>query len=154
MSMVNHINENLEYISRNIFDRFPERRKILQSGFDAHKQHDYYASIPIFLSQADGLCNQITGYKFYSKEKKIPKIARSVNGLKKGTFSYITLQPLTICNSITANEDESNLYEGLLNRHKVLHGISLDYGTEVNSCKSISIINFVGDIIWESDIKK
>ena len=150
--MTDHIQEIKDKIFQGLLDRFPERKNILLSGIKAHERSDYYASIPIFLSQSDGLCYQITGYKLYTTEKKKPKVAKYHQKLKDGTLDHILLQPLTISSTlISQNEPGGSQYA--LNRHLVLHGLSLDYGTKINSCKAISILNFVGEILFESNKK-
>ncbi len=148
--MVEHIQKNKELIFRNLLSRLPERINVIQSGINAHLKRDYYASIPIFLSQADGICIQLTGFKLYAKEARKPKVSHYVKKLKEGSFSSIMLQPLTINNALNSSEKDSKLYNGLLNRNEVLHGISINYGTEINGCKSLSILNFVGESLWKS----
>ena len=37
--------------------------------------------------------------------------------------------------------------EDYLNRHMVLHGEDCDYGSETNSLKAISLINFVASVL-------
>lgn len=151
--MTQHIQDNKDRIFKRLLERFPERSKILLSGIQAHERKDYFASIPIFLTQSDGLCYQITGYKLYTTENKRPKIAKYHEQLKEGTFDHILLQPLTISSSLIAHIGMHE-YKGSLNRHEVLHGLSLDYGTDINSCKSISILNFVGEILWKCNFEK
>lgn len=151
--MTQHIQENRDRIFRRLLDRFAERKVILSSAIQAHERKDYFASIPIFLSQSDGLCYQITGYKLYTSENKKPKVAKYHEQIEEGTFDHVLLQPLTISSSLVAHS-ETEGYKGYLNRHEVLHGLSLDYGTEVNSCKSISILNFVGEILYNSNFEK
>lgn len=152
--MTIHIQENKKRIFKTLLERFPERNKILNSGIKAHERTDYYSSIPIFLSQADGLCYEITGYKLYTTENKRPKVARYHDNIKEGTFDHILLQPLTVSSSLNANEERMKEYKGSLNRHEVLHGLSLNYGTELNSCKSISLLNFIGEILWKCEYEK
>lgn len=152
--MTIHIQANRNRIFETLLKRFPDRNKILQSGIHAHESLDYYASIPIFLSQSDGLCYQITGYKLYTTEKKRPKVAKYHDNLDEGTFDHVLLKALTVSSSLNANEANMKEYEGALNRHEVLHGLSVDYGTEVNSCKSISLLNFIGEILWKCEFEK
>ncbi len=148
--MTDHIQEIKDRIFKGLLDRFPERKNILLSGINAHERADYYASIPIFLSQSDGLCYQITGYKLYTTEKKKPKVAKYHQKLKDGTLDHILLQPLTITSTLIS-QNETGYPKYSLNRHLVLHGLSLDYGTFSNSCKAISALNFVGEILWASN---
>ena len=62
----------------------------------------------------------------------------------------ILLRSLTIKGSLMSGSESDPLESKWLNRHEVLHGRSIDYGTELNSFKAISIINFVGDVIFKA----
>lgn len=57
------------------------------------------------------------------------------------------LSPLAQTLPIGASENER--YKGFpaLNRHTVLHGESLDYGSKTNSFKAISLINYVAHVL-------
>jgi hypothetical protein len=152
--MTRHIQENRNRIFKTLLERFPSRNNILKSGISAHEKQDYFASIPLFLSQSDGLCYQITGYKLFTTEKKRPKVAKYHDTLKEGTFDHVLLNALTVSSSLNAHETDMIEFKGSLNRHEVLHGISLDYGSEVNSCKSISLLNFIGEILWKCEFEQ
>ena len=57
------------------------------------------------------------------------------------------LSPLTETLPINASEYERQEdFEGL-NRHIIMHGESLDYGTEVNGLKAISLINYISQVL-------
>jgi len=153
--MVDHIQKEKDHILKLLIKRYPERKDILLTGFKCHNNKDFNASVPIFLSQADGICIQITNLKLYNKKDKKPEVSKFVDQLKQESIPTLLLQPLTIITSISSDKKKRAEYKGLLNRHEVLHGISLDYGTEINSCKSISILYFVGEILWYAvDLKK
>jgi len=50
---------------------------------------------------------------------------------------------------ISASEHErGDAFVGL-NRHQVLHGESTQYGTEMNSLKAISLLNYVAHILTD-----
>jgi hypothetical protein len=53
------------------------------------------------------------------------------------------LSPLAETLPINASENERPRNFNGLNRHMVLHGESLDYGSKVNSLKAISLVNYV-----------
>jgi hypothetical protein len=153
--MVDHIQEQEDFILKLLIERYPEREKILMTGFKCHDKKDYFASIPIFLSQADGICSKITELKLYNKKNKKPEVSQFVEQLEQGSITSILLQPLTQITSINSDTKNANYHNGLLNRHEVFHGNSLDYGTKTNSCKAISLLYFVGEILWHAnDIEK
>ena len=48
---------------------------------------------------------------------------------------------------IQAGERESLM--NVLNRHEVLHGESVDYGTEINSLKAMSLLYYIASVLGE-----
>jgi hypothetical protein len=145
--LMNHFKENYISIKKELINTYSERRKVLNSAFNAHERKDYYASIPLFLSQADGICFNITGHELFRRKNKKPITAEMIKEFKEGTFAYIFLQPLTIQGLIRESIDERVDIKGSINRHSILHGLNLDYGNEINSYKAISLINYVSEIL-------
>jgi len=131
-------------IEKTVVESFPKRREFIISAFNAHKRQEYELSVPVFLSQTDGICKEVTNkYLFIKNRSKQPEIADYVeqsitDTLEKAFFSVLTLT-LPISQS---QKDRSLDFKGL-NRHMVLHGESLDYNTQINSLKAISMLNYV-----------
>lgn len=139
-------------IEKNLISNFPHRAKVLERCFRAHFEKDYYASIPIFYTQIEGVCEEITGQRFFSKEHRtngtIPRTKKVVDSFGGMEFTKDLLQPL-IQNDINRQNQDSNNPNGM-NRHDVLHGQSLNYGDDqFNSYKCLSLLNYVGDFIYE-----
>ena len=63
------------------------------------------------------------------------------------TYGAALLSPLAETLPIGASEYERPTGFDELNRHMVLHGESLDYGTKINSLKAISLINYVAHVL-------
>lgn len=74
-------------------------------------------------------------------------------------LSAAMLSPLGEILPINASEKERNLrVQGQssatwqeLNRHLVLHGESLDYGTQVNSLKAVSLITYLVSFLGNAE---
>ncbi|MBN2891507.1 MAG: hypothetical protein JXL97_06555 [Bacteroidales bacterium] len=62
------------------------------------------------------------------------------------------LEPLRENKNIAANFDEAIDYPKVLNRNLILHGRLLNYVNEKNSYKAISLLNFIGTVVY--DIQK
>jgi hypothetical protein len=108
-------------------------------AFSAHKKKQYFASTILFLSQADGICEGkvFRGKKVfnnYIESKKASTLIRSVLG---------QVSPIDID---TRNPDRANYFSDL-NRHGVMHGLHVDYGTEENSLKALSLLCFISDFV-------
>ena len=146
-ALIKYFDDQLTVIEENIINCFPHRAHIISLAFKAHKKEDYYLSIPVILAQTDGICKDIAGqYLFICKDKK-PKTAIYVEQIAADTFKAALLSPLTNKTPIGASEHERKEGFNLLNRHMVLHGESLDYGSKVNSLRALSLINYVSQAL-------
>ncbi len=95
------------------------------------------------MAQTDGICYDTTNEYLFLKQNKKPKTAIYVEQHVSNKLRLALLQPLMQVLPIGASESERDDDFNELNRNMVLHGESLDYGTEVNSLKAISLINYV-----------
>lgn len=147
--LVTHFNSRKHEIKESLISSFPHRRYILHDAFAAHERQEYNLSTPIFIIQADGICKELTGANLVLKEDGKPKVARVIRETFKddfeSSFIYPLTQPLKLCES----EKQRDCSVATLNRHTVLHGEAIDYGTEINSLKSISLVNYVGSFLSE-----
>jgi hypothetical protein len=96
----------------------------------------FYSSTILFLSQADGLSK---GEIF--RGKMLNKLIR-----KKERHPVVNIlhreNPLS--SHYNPNTENSDFFSNL-NRHGVMHGLSTDFGNELNSYKSLSLLCFVSD---------
>ena len=141
--MAGYVQHHLKGIMCSCEKSFPGRWPILKLAFLAHRKKQYALSIPVFLAQADGICNEIFGVQLYKRKNKVPVTAGRLQPLVDTDLSDAFLEPLRIGGAISAYDDEAAKAPDLLNRHQVLHGLSIDYGTELNSFRSISLIAYV-----------
>ncbi|GAH80009.1 unnamed protein product, partial [marine sediment metagenome] len=49
------ITKMLNEIKEKLIARFPNRKDALESAFKAHRNEDYFLSIPVFLAQTEGM---------------------------------------------------------------------------------------------------
>jgi hypothetical protein len=144
--MVAHLKRDWAAITSNIVSAVPERREILQCAFDLHTEKRYLASIPLFFAQADGICAEYVGAHLFTdgteREARLQVLQAS-----KGDFAAILLQTLGLQTQFTAGISKYSPRRKALapNRNGILHGSRrhLDYGTETNSLKSLSLLAFV-----------
>ena len=131
-------------IIEDVATRFAARRRVLQLAFEAHGRGEYELSVPIFLIQADGLCIQLIGVSLY-RERATSKY---IEQLPADRLTRALHEPL-VGSPISAPYDPPWSGEHL-NRHAVLHGAATDYGTEVNSLKAISLLQYVATVVGEA----
>lgn len=91
----------------------------------------------------------IKHYLFTKKDKT----ATYVETITSNAFRSALLFPLSHSLPISASEHERGEIFNELNRHQLLHGEVVDYGTEINSLKSISLLNYVTQVLRLDDEK-
>ncbi len=137
--------------------KFVNRSQIIKLAFKSHERNEFALSIPVFLSQADGIHYDILKkYMFITSD--LEKIKRKIlielrnKGLRievSTSISYLLLEPLFVPNSILCSFSHSILenngiaQDNLLNRHNILHGRDVNYATEINSLRAISLLEFL-----------
>jgi len=152
--MSEYFREHSQSIIDNIALNFPNRGKVIRSAFKAHNNGDYDLSIPVFLAQADGICYEIIGIQLYGRKKGKPKTEKYVEKLSADTFMTALLEPFRTPLPISASKCDRNEINDYLNRHAVLHGEYSDYGIEINSLKSMSLLNYIAQVLLKAKEKQ
>lgn len=152
-ALVRYYEERLDKIEASIIGRFPTRERVIRAAFKAHRQSEYELSIPVFLSQTDGICKEVVNEHFFMKQNKKPRTAIYVEQIAADTYRAALLSPLAQNLPIGASEGERGPDFTELNRHMILHGESLDYGTKINSLKAVSLINYVAHVLQSCDVE-
>ncbi len=146
-ALVEYFDSRLDAIESSIIYFFPKRKKLIRAAFNAHRKQEYELSIPVFLAQTDGICKETVKEYFFMKQNRKPRTAIYVEQIAADTYRAALLSPLAQTLPIGASEHERPRNFNELNRHMVLHGESLDYGTKINSLKAISLINYVAHVL-------
>jgi hypothetical protein len=156
--LVDYYESNIDNIFERLINRHDNRKEILKSVKSSFQSGDYNLLIPAALTQVDGICFDFTKKKFFIKEKRnnkyqfLPEVIAEIEN-SAGNFLSLYLSPLQYQIPIIAREQEIGNFPCKLNRHEILHGVSTDYGTEVNSLKVISLLKYVSDLLTELDSK-
>lgn len=146
-SLTKYFESRVDDIEKSVIEKFPHRKKLLTSAFDAHRQGKYELSIPVLLAQTDGICKDVTKQYFFMRFNGKPQTARFVEGIAEDTLKATLLSPLAQDLPITASEHGRRSDWKELNRHMVMHGEALDYGNKVNGLKAISLVNYVAHVL-------
>jgi hypothetical protein len=159
--VINIFDKQLDTIEKKLTAAFPKRVQILSNIFRHHRQSDYNASIVLALTQADGISKEI----FSVKDKSNNPVAVGFFDLTRSQ-SDVRAQKLALAFQLPENSIFSVLYNQLakddrndslvlegkttrlsdLNRHAIVHGESVDYGTLTNSVKAILLLDFIEDL--------
>ena len=133
--------EDAQEIRRTLVAQFPHRESILQEAFEAHSAGRYNSSVSLFLAQADGICHDTIGKNLFSSktiDEAVDLAAHVQEGILRELFMGLMWEQWPL--ALSENKRPVGFSE--LNRHQVLHGESTAYGTEENSLKAMSLLNF------------
>ena len=147
--MSEEIRSSTTKIQEKLNELYPSRAHILDVAFQLHNSQNYIASIPLLLSQTDGICAQKIGsYLFTEHDKRIIRIKEII---EKSPEKSIVLAPLLQNTQFGASIGmaKQTSKDKAPNRSGILHGSRkhLDYGTEINSLKCISLLAYVANIL-------
>lgn len=154
--LIEHYRARLGEIENVLSAQFPKRAPIFKNAFEAHRQGLYFASIPTLLAQVDGVCLDITSHYLFQRGRGEERtgIAPYVDRFAIEPLSQAMLAPFLEPHSITLTSKQRVPGFSKLNRHMVLHGESLDYGTEANSLRAVSLLYYAVRALTEyGDVK-
>lgn len=133
--------ERLAPIESKLTRAYPHRSAIIRDGFSAHRSNQWNLSVIAFLTQVDGIFFDSWSTNLFrggEREKLRALIGEMSDELGRTLTSALLNEgwPLTLSSSKRPSNSPH------LNRHQVLHGEVTDYGTEENSLKAISLLNY------------
>ena len=156
----NYIRIKADDFKRKFIETYPNRVNQIEDAFYTHHAGKYYSSIPTFILLAEGIGRDLLPNKIGIFEKYSQKAKNNKSGLPKtddlfDNFSFtdqleeVIFAPFRIKTEITENTDKYITVEDkkIFNRHLILHGLSDNYGTEVNSLKAIALTYFVHEAL-------
>jgi hypothetical protein len=145
--MITLLDNEITNIESELIKKFSNRKSVIQAAIKAHRNHDYYLSIPVFFSQVDGICNELTGDRFFKIRHNRPSTGSWTSNLKNDSILELVLEPLKHTGVARQKQDLSNPLG--TNRHDVMHGDSVDYGEDkTNSYKALSLLNYIGETVY------
>lgn len=141
--MIEWIDSEIDKIEATLLKIYPHRRAVISAGIKAHMHKEYYLSIPVFFSQAEGICREVTKFRFFKLKNGKPRTAKWKETYNTDSVTGILLEPLKTIG--LARSDQNNNNPVGYNRHDVLHGDCFDYGEDkINSYKALSLLNYIG----------
>ena len=146
--MVMHLEDNWADLTVKIIELCPEREHILKTAFKLHEEGNYIAAIPLFFSQADGICCEVLKSFLFTGNDTIERLDTMIESgeLEVDMLLDIFLEPYRLRNHHNAGISKASVAhkKKAPNRNGILHGHRkhLDYGTKVNSLKCFSLLAF------------
>jgi hypothetical protein len=144
--LCSHFAECLTAVESSLASEFPRRAAILKKAFEAHGRGDYELSIPVFLSQADGISKEVFGASIYSRRKSNVDSRRDfIATIAEQRMERDFLEVALILTPLNASERDRALLQDALNRHEILHGVNTSYASTANSLKAVSWLQYVAE---------
>lgn len=144
-SMLKYFKKHRKSIVSNLCKSFPNRAHIFREALKCHNKKLYHASTVLFTTQADGI--------FEGKLFRIKKEKQALKEfLDESEYSDYFIQLMTQIRGIDCDINSNSSFKSDLNRHSVMHGHSLEYGNEINSLKSLSLLCFIVDSIKNKEL--
>ena len=145
--LIDLFRDKLPSVESELVDLYPNRRHLLNEGFEAHRQGQYCLSILMFLAQADGIAyDKHSKGVFIKTERKTlgsEEIPEQTGDILTSFLLLFGEDNLPIW--VSRNSRDST-FRGF-NRHQVMHGESVDYDTEENSLKAVSLLSWLAVVL-------
>lgn len=140
---VQFYNISMEKNIKSLSKRFHDRKFMFQEAQNAHNDKYYHCSILLWLTLCDSLCEGEL-FKLKGDKKAIKNFLRK-NNTDEIHSKY--LEVLTEVNAIDVFTGNKSNYKSQLNRHGIVHGYDINYGSEINSLKAFSLLVFIKDMV-------
>lgn len=154
-------NKEIKNKLRLINFQFPNRKTILNEIGRAYELKMYSSVVSLCYAQADGICSETWLHGFFDKDRKDDyklKLFKKLENLDLGVSSYLVNHSGLSYNEITMHSGNDALKfqevkDKSFNRHLVIHGHSLNYGTKVNAFRAILLLDFLVFCVkeWDKD---
>lgn len=133
--------------------RHTDRFQLLEQAFGAHERGEYFLSIPVIISQADGISNEYfrDGFLFTNKSKKAKEWADTIPKESTHIIMSYVLKEFTSSQLAQSFEPSKPIPIGL-SRHAISHGFDKTYGTKLNSLKAMSFLRYISDMLSPREV--
>jgi len=152
--LIEYYTNDFEKIINKLSVNHPNRIRIFDELRIAFDNEYFNLGIPLILSQIDGICHDYTNKLFFIKNRKdeknsyLPKVSNELIVINNEFFKAF-LAPFFNDAPIFAHEDNLELFPTAFNRHRVLHGLDVDFGTKINFLKAFSLLSYCDDVLIE-----
>jgi len=143
-----YFRSELGSLENELSSRHPAHADAIRQTWQAHRVESYYVSVPSFLILAEAIAKDRGLPSPYSKPGRQKAMRDAL--LSRDDFRAVVslLTPLLISVPLDWNPDQRKSYGNpVLNRHLILHGECSDYGTEMNSLRTLSHLAYVSDVL-------
>ena len=144
---IEHFRSRMWSIEAHVSEAYRKRRPLLQAAFGAHRNGLYELSVPLLLVQADGVFSEGFGGSPFMREQRESARKKIAAAAQSRWTKEVLPSALWAQAAVWMSENERGDSFSNLNRHQVLHGEVVDYGTEANSLKAASLLNYFAMLV-------
>jgi len=141
---ITHYEQSTTGLQKRLLVAYPDRAEPLRQAFLAESQGLHFVSIPVLLAQADGIAVDIVGGKLFKSVKKRPQAAGRIDEMALEEFYQKYLAALMQNGGFNASQENMHEFPHAPNRHEIMHGRDIIYGTRQNYLKTLSLLAFIG----------
>lgn len=143
--------DEAEAIATALAKQHPTRAEHIHQSMNAHKNGDFFLSVPANLILAEAIASDLGASCLYSKTREGAKrILNELNSREDFQVAVAFLAPLLVSAPIDWSPDQRQKYGNpALNRHAILHGEVVGFGTRLNSLRSFSHLAYVSDVLGD-----
>ncbi len=109
---------------------FRERKELIELAYKDHKEKRFHASVPVVLSQIDGLIHDIADQSFYEQDKKL-----DIFKIKSRDTGIINKLDVVAKKMNKSRNDTKNVPLSFPYRNLILHGRDINYNNKLVSSK-------------------
>ncbi|WP_155628313.1 hypothetical protein [Burkholderia multivorans] len=146
--MIAHFEQRADGICAELTEKYPHRGELFEAAFNAHRNGQFIVSIPVMLAQVDGICLDVAKAHFFMGRDREKVIAHVVE-FAGSEIARAFLAPFESDMSVLQSQKARPEGFAGLNRHMVLHGESLDYGSRENGLRAISLLNYISQSLQQ-----
>lgn len=155
--MARHFETRLEGIEKDLCERLPHRAAKIRTALAAHRREEFDLAILALLAQADGVCKELRGGHFFLVDRatRRPETDPYAKANSTTMFNQVLHMALVAQIPLKRQMNKRDAADaGLLNRHAVMHGESLDFDTKVNSLRALSLLNYVALALDDPEVEE
>jgi len=146
--LAKYFRSELGSLENELSSRHPGHADAIRQTWQAHRAKSYYVSVPSFLILAEAIAKDRGLPSPYSKPGGQKKMKDALLSRDEYRAAVGLLAPLLVSVPLDWNPDQRKSYGNpVLNRHLILHGECNNYGTELNSLRTLSHLAYVSDIL-------
>ena len=140
--MCDAISDDLDRIETELTKLHHRRARIIADAFEAHRQGKFSLSVCVFISQSEGIIHDAYEKSIFTTDER-KKIHRDKTSSSDSPITSQSFYLLSINLPMWLSQKQRKIPFSGLNRHEVLHGITLNYDRQENSLKAISFLKWV-----------